>query len=57
MSTGSIAAICETLGKIGTVKSCDILQKVQKENEDLLKRKAEEALVRIGERENGPPSQ
>jgi hypothetical protein len=57
MSRGSIAAICETLGKIGTDKSRDILQKMEKQNEDLWKRKAEEALVRIGERENGPPAQ
>jgi hypothetical protein len=57
MSRGSIAAICETLGKIGTDKSRDILQKLEKQNEDLWKRKAEEALVRIAERENGPPAQ
>jgi HEAT repeat protein len=57
MSRGSVAAICETLGKIGTDKSRDILQKLEKQNEDLWKRKAGEALIRIGEREDRPQAQ
>lgn len=54
MSSGAIGAICETLGKVGTGKSRDILQKLEKLDEGLWKRKAEDALTKIAERENDP---
>jgi HEAT repeat protein len=46
----AVASICESLGKIGTEKSRDILQKLKKQNESNWKIKAEEALARIAER-------
>ena len=47
----TIAAICEALGNIGTNKSLKILQKLNKQKDSPWKQKAEEALERIGERE------
>jgi len=51
LSEGSIAAICETLGKIGTDKSYAILQKLEKQKDRLWTNAAEEALVKISERQ------
>jgi len=46
-----IAAICEALGKIGTQKSRGVLQKAKKQKDTPWQNKAEEALVKIAERE------
>ena len=51
LSEGSIAAICETLGKIGTRKSDAILKKLQKHKDRLWTNTAEEALIKISERQ------
>ncbi|MEE9610412.1 MAG: hypothetical protein V3W19_04130, partial [Desulfatiglandales bacterium] len=56
LSEGAIAAICETLGKIGTDKSRPILHKLEKHQDDLCRVKAEEALTRMAEREAGERS-
>lgn len=48
-----IAAICEALGKIGTQKSRGVLQKLKKQKDTPWQNKAEEALVKIAEREAG----
>lgn len=52
LSEGAIAAICETLGKIGTIKSRPILQKLEKQDNLVWKNKAREALRTIIERVN-----
>jgi len=52
----AIASICETLGKIGTDKSRAILQKLEKQQDRRWKDKAEEALIKIVEREEGKSS-
>jgi hypothetical protein len=51
LSEGSIAAICETLGKIGTPKSHAILKKLEKHKDRLWTNTAEEALLKISERQ------
>jgi len=51
LSEGSIAAICETLGKIGTHKSHAILKKLEKHKDRLWTNTAEEALKKISERQ------
>ena len=51
LSEGSIAAICETLGKIGTDKSYTIIQKLEKQKGRLWTNTAEEALIKISERQ------
>jgi hypothetical protein len=51
LSEGSIAAICEALGKIGTDKSYGILQKLEKEKDRLWTNTAGEALIKISERQ------
>jgi HEAT repeat protein len=48
-----IAAICETLGKIGTSKSRGVLQKLKKHKDSPWQNKAEEALAKIAERAAG----
>lgn len=53
LSEGSIAAICETLGKIGTHKSQAILKKLEKHKDRLWTNTAEEALIKISERQQG----
>jgi HEAT repeat protein len=53
ISEEAVAAICETLGKIGTEKSSQILQKLEKQHVALWNKKAAEALKRISEREGG----
>ena len=52
LTDAAIAAICETLGKIGTFNSRPILQKLQKQNNVVWKKKAREALRTIIERVN-----
>jgi HEAT repeat protein len=52
LSEGAVAAICEALGKIGTIKSCPILQKLEKQDNLVWKNKAGEALRTIIERVN-----
>jgi HEAT repeat protein len=51
LSEGSIAAICEALGKIGTHKSHDILKKLEKHKDRLWTNTAEEAFLKISERQ------
>ncbi len=53
LSEEGVAAICDTLGKIGTDKSNAILQKLEKQHDTLWSKKATEALKRIAEREGG----
>jgi hypothetical protein len=48
-----IAAICEALGKIGTRKSNGVLQKLRKQKDTPWQNKAEQALKKIAEREQG----
>jgi hypothetical protein len=48
-----ITAICEALGKIGTRKSRGVLQKLKKQKDTPWQNKAEEALAKIAEREQG----
>jgi len=50
LSEGAVAAICETLGKIGTDKSRPILEKLEKQDNIMWKNKAGEALKQIDER-------
>ena len=50
-SKGVIAAICESLGEIGTVKSQAILQKLEKEDNRQWKENAKEALTKIAQRQ------
>ena len=52
LSESAISAICEALGKIGTIKSCPILQKMEKQDNLVWKNKAHEALKTIVERVN-----
>lgn len=56
LSEGAVAAICETLGKIGTDKSRAILQKLEKQQDREWKNQAEEALRKISESEDGKGS-
>jgi HEAT repeat protein len=51
LSEGAVAAICGTLGKIGTDKSLAILRKLEKQKDKRWKNAAEEALVKIAERQ------
>jgi HEAT repeat protein len=51
LSEAAVAAICETLGTIGTDKSLPALQKLEKQEESLFKKSAEEALRKITERD------
>jgi hypothetical protein len=53
ISTEVIAAICEALGKVGTNKSSKILQKLSKQKDTPWQQKAEKALRKIAEREEG----
>lgn len=50
LNEGSVAAIIETLGKIGTEKSRPILEKLEKQDRIMWKSKAGEAIKRIDER-------
>ena len=52
LSEGAVASICEALGKIGTIKSRPILQKLEKQDNLVWKNKAREALRTIIERVN-----
>ncbi|MGD8985913.1 MAG: HEAT repeat domain-containing protein, partial [Desulfobacteraceae bacterium] len=52
LSEGAVSAICEALGKIGTIKSRPILQKLEKQDNLVWKNKAREALKTIVERVN-----
>jgi len=56
LSEGAVAAICETLGMIGTDKSRAMLQKLEKQKGRQWKNTAEEALIKIVEREEGKGS-
>jgi len=56
LSEGAVAAICETLGEIGTDKSRAILKKLEKQQDREWKNKAEEALMKIAEREQAKSS-
>jgi hypothetical protein len=56
LSEAAMAAICETLGTIGTNKSRGILQKLEKQRDSLWKNKAQEALERIAERQQAKTS-
>jgi hypothetical protein len=51
LSERAIAAIFESLGKIGTEKSRPLLQKVEKQQDNIWTKKAEEALRKIAEGE------
>jgi HEAT repeat protein len=53
LSEGAVAAMCETLGKVGTDKSRAILRKLEKQKDRRWKNAAEEALVKIAERQEG----
>jgi HEAT repeat protein len=50
LSEGAVAAICETLGKIGTDKSRPILEKLEKQDNMMWNNKAAKALEEIEER-------
>ena len=50
LTEGTVAAIVETLGKIGTEKSRSILEKLEKQDRIMWKSKAGEAIKRIDER-------
>ena len=52
LSEAAVGAICETLGTIGTEKSLSILQKLEKQEETLFTKSAEEALRKITERDS-----
>jgi len=54
LSEESLAAICETLGKIGTHKSSPVLEKLEKQGGTVWGKRAAEALKRIAEREESP---
>ncbi|MFB0532228.1 MAG: HEAT repeat domain-containing protein, partial [Desulfatiglandales bacterium] len=56
LSQGAIAAICESLGKIGTNKSRATLQKLEKQSNRRWKNEAKEALIKIAQREAGKSS-
>jgi HEAT repeat protein len=56
LSEGAIAAICETLGKIGTDKSRSILHKMERENNRPWQNQARDALVKISAREEAKSS-
>jgi HEAT repeat protein len=51
LSEGAVAAICESLGEIGSDRSRAILQKLEKQRDREWKSRAEEALVKIAQRE------
>jgi HEAT repeat protein len=51
LSEGAVAAVCGTLGEIGTNRSSAILQKLEKQDNPLWNKKAGEALSKITERE------
>jgi HEAT repeat protein len=53
LSDGAVGVICETLGEIGTDKSSEILQKLEKQEDKEWNSKAKEALIMIVEREEG----
>jgi len=53
LSDGAVGVICETLGEIGTNKSSEILQKLEKQQDKEWNSKAKEALIMIVEREEG----
>jgi hypothetical protein len=50
LSEGAVAAICETLGKIGTDKSRPVLEKFKKQDNMMWKNKAAEALKEMDRR-------
>jgi HEAT repeat protein len=50
LSEGAVAAICETLGKIGTDKSRPVLEKFEKQDNMMWKNKAAEALKEMDKR-------
>jgi HEAT repeat protein len=50
LSEGAVAAICETLGKIGTDKSRPVLEKFEKQDNMMWKNKAAEALKEMDRR-------
>jgi HEAT repeat protein len=50
LSEGAVAAICETLGKIGTDKSRPVLEKFEKQDNMMWKNKAGEALKEMDRR-------
>ncbi len=52
LSEGAVAAIVETLGKIGTKKSRSILEKLERQDNIMWKGKAGEAIRRIDQRAN-----
>jgi HEAT repeat protein len=52
LSGEAVAAICESLGNIGTRKSLPALEKLEKQHETLWKNKAGEALKKIHDRED-----
>jgi hypothetical protein len=56
LSEGAIAAICETLGEIGTDKSLSILQKMEKETNRSWHKESKEALTKIAARHEGKSS-
>jgi HEAT repeat protein len=49
LSDGAVGVICETLGEIGTDKSSEILQKLEKQQDKEWNSKAKEALIKISE--------
>ena len=53
LSEGAVAAICETLGRVGTSKSLGILGKLGRQEGASWDNKAHEALEKIAEREAG----
>ena len=50
LSEGAVATVCETLGEIGTDRSSAILQKLEKQDNLVWKKKAGEALKKITKR-------
>ncbi len=57
LSETAVAAICETLGTIGTDKSRGILHKLEKQHDRMWKEKAEQALEKIAQREETQSSE
>jgi len=53
LSEEAVAAICESLGKIGTARSIPALQKLEKQRNSPWEAKAAEAVKRITDRETG----
>lgn len=53
LSEEAVAAICESLGNIGTGKSLTILEKLEKQRDAPWEGKAREAVKKIAEREKG----